>query len=576
MGGQAVGDLHLEGQLLLLRQRFEQHGHALDHMARRQLLGHQLQLARLDLGNVEDVVDQVEQIVAGRIDGVGEAHLLLVQVAGGVFRQQLGQDQRAVERCAQLVRHIRQELRFVLAGALQLGGALLQVQLRLAQRGVLLVQRHALLGQLLVGLLQLGLLVFQAGLRFLQHARLFFQFLVGGAQLFLLHLQFLVELLGLGQHFLQALARLAGVDGVADVALDQVEELDIARADRPQQAQLDHAVDFAVVVERRQQHAGRRAGAQAGRQLQITGRHLVQADQAALQGGLGHQALGRLEALLAFLPCGAGAVGRHAAEAAVVGAQVQGAHRHIQVARHELQQRRRQLRQTHLADALLRQLALAGAQPGLLRQQLGMLAVLLQRAVVDIRQSHQLAPAEPGQDAAHAQRQQQVKRRHPDGDGPGVALALLEHAHLIGDEGVDLAADLVELQLAAARLDRLGHVAAGGAQPYHFLGVQIPLLLLGLDDAQAVHLQRIVRHQRHQRGDAGADLGLAEHIRFEEGIFAGQQVAAHAGFHVHHLLGDFVGAADHAFAVLDPVHGVDQIRQQHREHPRADHAGGQR
>jgi hypothetical protein len=197
-------------------QRLEGARQALDHAAQRQVFRHQLQLAGLDLGDVEDVVDQVQQVVAGRINRLGEAHLLFVQVAGRIVRQQLGQDQRAVERRPQLVRHVRQEFRLVAAGALQLQRALAQLVLGRGQGRVLQVQVGGLLGQLLVGLLQLGLLVFQRRLRFFEGARLFFQFLVGGAQLFLLHLQLLVHGLLLFQRHLQALAVDDGADRGAD------------------------------------------------------------------------------------------------------------------------------------------------------------------------------------------------------------------------------------------------------------------------------------------------------------------------------------------------------------------------
>ena len=66
--------------------------------------------ARLNLRQVEDVADQVQQIGAGAVNGAGEFHLLAAQVAFRILRQLLAQDQNAVERRAQLVRHIRQKL----------------------------------------------------------------------------------------------------------------------------------------------------------------------------------------------------------------------------------------------------------------------------------------------------------------------------------------------------------------------------------------------------------------------------------------------------------------------------------
>ncbi|MNH37777.1 hypothetical protein D3C79_987270 [compost metagenome] len=78
--------------------------------------------------------------------------------------------------------------------------------LGLHQLVVLAVQGIGALGQLLVGLLKLGLLGLQVGLGLLEHAGLLFKLLVRSLEFFLLHLQFFVELLSLGQHFLQALA----------------------------------------------------------------------------------------------------------------------------------------------------------------------------------------------------------------------------------------------------------------------------------------------------------------------------------------------------------------------------------
>ena len=146
-----------------------------------------LELAGFHLGDVEDVVDQGEQIVASRIDGAGELHLIVAEVALGVVGQQLGQDQRAVQWRAQLVGHVGKEFGLVATGALQLVSALFEHQLYLVQALILLVhlvalagQLFGLLGQLFIGLFQFGLLFFHVRLGFTQGVGLFFQFLVGG------------------------------------------------------------------------------------------------------------------------------------------------------------------------------------------------------------------------------------------------------------------------------------------------------------------------------------------------------------------------------------------------------------
>ena len=102
------------------------------------------------------------------------------QVAVGVLGELLAEDQDAVERRAQLVRHVREELGLVARGERQLGGLLFQraarqldfLVLALHLR-VLLGEQLRLVGQLFVGLLQLLLLRLQlAGelLRLLEQA----------------------------------------------------------------------------------------------------------------------------------------------------------------------------------------------------------------------------------------------------------------------------------------------------------------------------------------------------------------------------------------------------------------------
>src|SRR3712207_7893602 len=59
----------------------------------------------------------------------------------GVLRQQLGQDQQRVQRRAQLVAHVGQELRLVLRRQRELRGALLERDPRLLDLGVLELDR---------------------------------------------------------------------------------------------------------------------------------------------------------------------------------------------------------------------------------------------------------------------------------------------------------------------------------------------------------------------------------------------------------------------------------------------------
>ena len=163
-GRRVLVDGHFKVQMFLPGQRLKSAFQRIRQADQSQCLGLQFELAGFHLGNVQNVVDQVQQVVAGRVDRLGKAHLLFVQVALRVVRQQPRQDQRAVQRRTQLVRHVGQELRLVAAGPCQLLGARFKFSLNIAQRHILVVQRQSLLGQPHVGLFQLSLLVFHGGL----------------------------------------------------------------------------------------------------------------------------------------------------------------------------------------------------------------------------------------------------------------------------------------------------------------------------------------------------------------------------------------------------------------------------
>ena len=79
----------------------------------------QLHPAGLDLGQVEDLVEQLEQVLAGAVDVAEVLLLALVDVAEHPLEQHLGEPEDGVERRPQLVRHAREELRLVPAGQLR-------------------------------------------------------------------------------------------------------------------------------------------------------------------------------------------------------------------------------------------------------------------------------------------------------------------------------------------------------------------------------------------------------------------------------------------------------------------------
>jgi len=258
----AGGDLQL--QALLCSQRFE--GLAQAHQDRLDgdgLFG-QFHMAGFDLGQVQDVVDQRQQVGVGRMDRLGILDLFGAEVALAVVRQQPGQDQRAVERGAQLVGHVGQEFGLVARGGGQLAAAAHQVGLRAQQQLALGFQLVGAFFQVHVDLFQLGLLLFQVGLGLLQAAALLLQFLVGHPQLFLLGLQFLALALGLFQQFDQFQTQLRGAQGHADgfhAALQQCQRaLAIIACSEP--AQFQHADHAPVGGDRGDEALGRRAAPQ--------------------------------------------------------------------------------------------------------------------------------------------------------------------------------------------------------------------------------------------------------------------------------------------------------------------------
>ncbi len=141
-------DLHLEGYPGPLRQRSHHRQHLAYRRPQLEFLVLQLQPARLDLAEVEHVVDKAEQMAAAGVD-VLQALLLLLgaHLARQVVLEDLAEAEDGVERRTQLVAHVGQELALQPAVLLDLGvghlqlvllqGNLLQLALgRGVQRGV--------------------------------------------------------------------------------------------------------------------------------------------------------------------------------------------------------------------------------------------------------------------------------------------------------------------------------------------------------------------------------------------------------------------------------------------------------
>ena len=128
------------------------------HLGNREVLKQRLDLAGLDFRQVEDVVDQRQELAAALMDDARRFDFVAVEVAGGVLGEVPGQDEDAVERRAQFVRHVGQELRLVAVGLgefacarLGLAAAEFELPSLRFEAAVFLFQFFALYPQLLLG-----------------------------------------------------------------------------------------------------------------------------------------------------------------------------------------------------------------------------------------------------------------------------------------------------------------------------------------------------------------------------------------------------------------------------------------
>ena len=98
---------------ILRRQRLDCLDHALDERRKREIFELQLHPTGLDLGEVEDVVDQSEQVTTSTEHAVKRLSILLCCLR--ILPKHLGDADDGVERRAQLMAHVGEKLRLVLA-----------------------------------------------------------------------------------------------------------------------------------------------------------------------------------------------------------------------------------------------------------------------------------------------------------------------------------------------------------------------------------------------------------------------------------------------------------------------------
>src|SRR5581483_204493 len=213
----------------------------------------------------QDVADQVQQVGARGMDVAGELNLLSVQVAFAVVGELLREDQNGIQRRAQLVRHVRQEFRFVLGSERQLGRFLLDRVPRLLDLAVLALDLGVLLGELL----RLG-------------CKLFVRLL----QLFLLRLQLDRELLRLLEKAFGSHCRFDRVENNADAFRQLRKEGQVRRGEMRERGELDDGFRLPLEENRQNDQVARRCVAQAGPDAHIVDGDLVQQDAALFQSTL--------------------------------------------------------------------------------------------------------------------------------------------------------------------------------------------------------------------------------------------------------------------------------------------------
>ena len=389
-GGSVGGDGGGERQALLLRQRAQRVDQGLQGFGQRHRFHRHGGLAGLDLGQVEDVVDEGQQVVACRVDGLRVLHLLGAQVARLVVRQQLGQDQGGVERRAQLVAHVGQKLALVLAGQLQLAGLVRHGALGAQQLLALVFQLLGLGLQVGVGLLQLGLLHLHLGLRFLKDAALLLQLFVVDAQLLLLRLQLFRLALGFFQQRLQSVAVDARADGHGQHFRGALQQRALGVAHGPVKAQLDDGIHLTPFHGRRQQQLAGVGLPGAGGHRQITRRHIAHMQQLARARGLPDQAF--VEQQLLGQPLARQCIATKQREAAFAVSHITCPHRGLEVGGQIFQRQLADVFQTVVALDALPQAAQPCRNPGLL----GLAAVFARRESCRQADQHQQDPGAAG------------------------------------------------------------------------------------------------------------------------------------------------------------------------------------
>src|SRR5215471_7363365 len=112
--------LELERELFVGRQRLQRTAHGLGDVLNAVIGKFENQLAGLDLGQIKHVIDQPEQMLAVGLKPFEYSKHLLRWLTVSAVPHQFGVAENRIERRAQLVTHIGEELRLVLASLFKL------------------------------------------------------------------------------------------------------------------------------------------------------------------------------------------------------------------------------------------------------------------------------------------------------------------------------------------------------------------------------------------------------------------------------------------------------------------------
>ena len=128
IGAEVGGTFHHETVAVLLRELARGADDLVDQRRDADGLRAELELAGFDLGEIEHLVDQAEQMRAGAVHPPQRLERLLGAEARRIRDHHLGEPDDGVERRAQLVAHIGEELRLVLARDFELPALFLDLR----------------------------------------------------------------------------------------------------------------------------------------------------------------------------------------------------------------------------------------------------------------------------------------------------------------------------------------------------------------------------------------------------------------------------------------------------------------